>query len=331
VSVRNPELSIVIPTRDRKGALLETLARLEGLAAPLPLEVIVVDDGGGDGSADAAEELSGRSSLSLRVLRQEALGPASARNRGLSIARGNASLFIGDDVWPRPGMIERHVDFHRRHPEPGAALLGRIVPAPPLDGSEFIRWLHEGGVQFGFAGLDPDLPAPPECFWTANVSAKTSLILEAGGFDESFRAAACEDTELGLRLAKSGMQLQFDPRAVAEHFHPTDLTATLERMRTVGEAFQVLSERAPDFPMPTRPGVRHRVKAWSLTAPYLAHLRPTRIRRASWRFLCDEVQREAYWGLRQEPGAPRVGATLARLAARDPATRLIVAQPSSPT
>jgi len=318
VSVRNPELSVVIPTRGRKRILLETLARLEGVAAPLPVEIIVVDDGAVDGSADAAEELSVRSSLSLRVLRQEALGPASARNRGLSIARGNASLFIGDDIWPRQGMIERHLDFHRRRPEPVAALLGRVVPAPPLDTSEFIRWLHTSGVQFGFAGLDPDVPAPPECFWTANVSAKTSLILEAEGFDESFRTAACEDAELGLRLAKSGMQLQFDPRAVAEHFHPTDLTATLERMRTVGEAFRVLSERAPEFPMPRHPGARHRVKAWPLTAFYLAHLRPRRIRHASWRFLCDEVQREAYWGLQGAAGAPHVGATLARLATRDP-------------
>ncbi len=324
------EVSIVIPTRNRRPILLETLAGIERAVATLPVEVIVIDDGSTDGSTQAVGELSERSPLLLRAIRQESRGPAAARNRGIDVARGAACLFLGDDVRPRAALVERHVEFHRAHRESGAALLGLVVAAPPLDASEFVRWLHEGGVQFGFARLKAGRPTPPECFWTANVSAKTALIREAGGFDESFRGAACEDAELGLRLAAAGMRLQFDPVAVGEHFHPMDLEDTLARMRTVGRAYRMLHERAPGFPMPRRPGVRHRLKASALTAMHLARVRPAPVRRASWRFLCDEVQREAYWELPGRDGALQVGSTLARLAARDPAARISSSAPDAP-
>lgn len=316
-----PELSVVIPTRDREAILLETLATLERQANGLPVEVVVVVDGSSDGSAGAGRALSGRSPLRLRVLDQAALGPASARNRALTAARGTACLFLGDDIRPRAGLIERHLEFHRRHPDPGSALLGLVVPAPPLDQSPFIRWLHERGVQFGFASLSPDDPVRPEHLWTSNASVKTELLRAVGGFDEAFTAAACEDAELGLRLAGAGMTLRFDPAAIGEHYHPTDLAATLLRMRTVGHAFQRLHARVPELPMPRRPGLRHRLKATALTVLNLARPRPSWVRHATWRFLCDEVQREAFWDTAGRGKEPRIGGLLARVAERDPATK----------
>jgi glycosyltransferase involved in cell wall biosynthesis len=315
-----PTLSVVIPTRDRKPILLDTLRRIERQCAGLAVEVVVVDDGSTDDTAVALRDLAQRSSLSLRPLRQKARGPASARNRGIAAARGTACLFIGDDVRPRESMLERHLEFHRRHPEPTAALLGLVVPAPPLDSSPFIRWLHEDGVQFDFGSLDAGRNVPPQSFWTANVSAKTELLRAVAGFDERFNAAACEDVELGLRLADTGMILWFDPAVVGEHYHPTDLPSTLKRMQRVGRSFRLLQEKAPTIAMPRRPDLRHRVKAAALTALNLARVRPPSVRHATWRFLCDEVQRESFWGEPTVREAPRIGGLLARLAEDDPAT-----------
>ena len=305
------ELSVVIPSRERERVLSETLRRLLEQAAGRPVEVVVVYDGP-SAERRIASETAGASAVPLLVAEQEALGPAAARNRGAGMARGEAVLFLGDDAWPEPGLVERHLEFHREHPEPAAAMLGRLDPAPPLDGSEFVRWLHSGGVQFGYGELEAGEVAPTS-FWTANVSVKAELLRAAGGFDEDFTQAACEDTELGLRLAAAGMRLVYDPDALALHYHPTDLAATLERMRRVGRAYRVLERKAPELPMPSRPGARHRLKAGVL-APLAAVgiARP-----AAWRFLCDEAQREAFWDVDPRPGhALAIGDALARLELR---------------
>ena len=257
------ELSVVIPSRERERVLSETLRRLHEQGAGLPIELIVVYDGPGNERRIATERPPG-SGPALRILEQEPLGPAAARNRGVEAAEGAAVLFLGDDAWPADGLLRRHLDFHRDHPGDGDAMLGHVVPAPPLDRSEFIRWLHTDGVQFGYGDLAPG-EVPATCFWTVNVSAKTALLRAAGGFDEEFTDAACEDAELGLRLARAGMRLTYDPAAVAEHYHPTDLAATMARMRRVGDAFRVLERKAPELPMPSRPAAKHRAKAAALT------------------------------------------------------------------
>jgi GT2 family glycosyltransferase len=305
------ELSIVIPSRDRERVLSETLRRLFEQAAELPVEIIVIYDGPGAERRIATERPQGEGPP-LRVIEQEPLGPAAARNRGIDAAAGAATLFLGDDAWPATGLLRHHLDFHRARPGEADAMLGRVVPAPPLDESEFIVWLHTEGVQFGYGGLSRG-EVPPTCFWTANVSAKTSLLRGAGGFDEEFTDAACEDAELGLRLASAGMRLVYEPEALAEHYHPTDLPATLGRMRRVGAAFTVLARKAPELPMPSRPAAKHRAKAAALTPLAAAGLGHA----ATWRFLCDEAQREAFWGIEPQRGrALAIGDDLARIASR---------------
>jgi glycosyltransferase involved in cell wall biosynthesis len=310
-----PAISVVMPTRDRSAVLLETLRALDGEASTLPgVEVVVVDDGSTDATVPSVEAFASTSTASITVLSQPPRGPAAARNRGITAAHAETILFLGDDIRPRPRLLARHAVFHREHPSSRDAMLGRVVPDPALADSEFIRWLHTHGAQFGYAKLDPRRPAPPECFWTANVSAKAGLLREVGGFDEAFDGAACEDAELGLRLARAGLRLHYEPDAAAEHFHPTDLPQTLARMRRIGIAYRTLVERAPDFPEPRRPGARHRLKAATLTALHLSRVRTPAVRHASWRFLCDEALREAYWGSGDSDPIPRIGGRLARLA-----------------
>jgi glycosyltransferase involved in cell wall biosynthesis len=65
-----------------------------------PLEIIVVDDGSTDGTANVAR------SLPVRYLQQTNQGPAAARNRGIEHAQGELIAFAdADDLWP-PGKLE---------------------------------------------------------------------------------------------------------------------------------------------------------------------------------------------------------------------------------
>jgi glycosyltransferase involved in cell wall biosynthesis len=316
------ELSVVIPTRNRADILAETLERLIDQETEFSFEVLVVDDGSRDSTFAMARSLARRTTVPLSAVRQAPRGPAAARNTGIAAAAGAVCLFIGDDMWPRADLVERHGRFHLSRPEPEAALLGHVEWAPESRPSPFMEWLNTG-IQFDFDQiLDAD-NVSGSCFYTANVSAKTAFLRAHGGFDEAFPHAAFEDLELGLRLERAGLRLAYDAAAVVEHWHPTDLAAALRRMRRLGGSAMILHDRFPDWPLPRRPGARHLARAVLLTTlNVVGQVGSTRLRHATWRFLCHEAFREGCWGV--EPlhdEQLRIGRRLARLAGRDPATR----------
>jgi glycosyltransferase involved in cell wall biosynthesis len=322
------ELTVVIPTRDRRAILREALARLESQAGDVLFEVIVVDDGSSDGTPDLIRELAERGPLDLRLFEQPGSGPSAARNRAIAAARAPVCLFLNDDSWPHPDLLVRHRDFHRRRPELEAALLGRIALPPDPPPTPFMRWLAD--VHFDYDGIADPEDAGGERFFTANVSAKTELIRGIGGFYEGFPSAAYEDTDAGLRLEERGMRLAYDRAAVVEHCHPLDLDAAIDRLLRVGHALPSFTERNPRWPEPSRPGLRHRLKAGALTGLAALGARTPRLQRETWRFLCHEATREAYWGAvdagsgEGDPsgGGLRIGRRLARIAARDEDARL---------
>ncbi len=315
-------LSVIIPTRDRVDILMETLARLVAQRTEHRFEALVVDDGSTDATVATARCFAERSPIPVSVLEQGSHGPAAARNRGIAAARGSACLFIGDDTWPRADLVERHADLHARRPEPLTALLGRVEWAPECRPSPFMDWLNSG-IQFDFDQIVDPEDVRGSCFYTANVSVKTSFLLANHGFDEGFAHAAFEDIELGLRLERAGMRLVYDAAAVVEHFHPYDLLAALRRMRTLGRSVRILHDRQPDWPLPRRSGARHLVKSAVLTALNMtARTPPRRVRHATWHFLCHQAFREGCWGVEPRGDRPlHRGAPLARLAARDAAAR----------
>jgi hypothetical protein len=232
-------------------------------------------------------------------------------------------LFLGDDTWARPDLVDRHCAFHRRRPEPEDALLGLVGWAAECRPSPFMEWLGTQGIQFGFDQIRDHERLPAGFFYTSNVSVKTEFVRAHGGFHEAFRAALFEDIDLGLRLARAGMRLAYDPEAIVEHFHPTDLLAALERVRGLGHWARLLVQRNPEWPVPRRPGSRHRLKAAALTVLTAAGVRTPAVRTAAWRFLCHEAYREGYWDVPAAGPRPlRIGVALASFAARDPATRI---------
>ncbi len=323
-----PRLSVVIPTRGRPSILNETLERLVAFAPEAPIEVLVVHDGSSPETAEVAGRARAGAGWPVRALVEEARGPARKRNLAIAEARAPVCLMIGDDALPTRTLVDGHLAFHDRRADGTAAMLGLVVPAPPLDRAPFVRWLHEHGTQFHYAALEPHEEVGPARFWTANISVKTALLRDSGGFDDAFGLAAAEDIELGFRLARAGMRLYYEPGAVAEHFHPTDLARTLERMHGVGLEFRALCERVPEVPRPPRPAVRHRLKAAALAARLA--IRPSgAAHEAAWRFLCDQVLREAYWGVPDGDGRPRTGQALARRALADPLAN--PPQPELPT
>jgi GT2 family glycosyltransferase len=223
-------LSVVVPTFNRPEMLARVLAGLEAQTWPRErFEVIVVDDGG-ETPAEPVVRAAAERGLPAVGERQENAGPAAARNRGSRRASGEVIVFLDDDCAPTPTWLEEHARAHTRR---GLAAVGRIEWHPDLPITPLMRFVGEHFLfHFNLIGLDDDAPFP--LFYTANGSVDREAALAAGLFDESFRRAAWEDSELAYRLRLAGVRFLFRPEALVHHLRGVDLGGFLRRERTAG-------------------------------------------------------------------------------------------------
>ena len=200
-----PLVSVVVPAYNAAWSLDETLASVCAQTYP-ELEVLVVDDGSTDATAEVAATWSGRDPR-VRLISKPNGGVASARNRGMREARGvYVAPIDADDLWA-PDHVERQV--------------AALEAAGPGAGMAFARTVFIDGQGRPLPAGPPEQPEPvkpPDVDFrglllrnsVANGSAavfRRDRMLEAGGYDEGLRAAGgegAEDWKLTLTLAASG-------------------------------------------------------------------------------------------------------------------------------
>lgn len=187
----SPDVSVVIPTRRRPALLAACLDALSRQSLGRGrFEAIVVDDGPDDVTRAVAEGgVEGRR-FAVRYLSTDgSIGPAAARNIGWRAAAAPVIAFTDDDTLPRRDWLLnglRAMDGER------AAVAGRVeVPLPfrPRD--------HH---------LDVGRLSHSE-FVTANCFVWKSALEEVGGFDERFRMAWREDSDLQFSLLEHGLSV----------------------------------------------------------------------------------------------------------------------------
>src|SRR6266540_964354 len=102
------KLSIIIPSYNRLEQLKKVLQGLEKQTWPCnEFEVLVISDGSTDGTDDFL--LTADTCLHLGAFFQPNQGAAAARNLGIAQATGEIILFLDDDVFPFPELIEEHL------------------------------------------------------------------------------------------------------------------------------------------------------------------------------------------------------------------------------
>jgi GT2 family glycosyltransferase len=277
-----PLLTVVMPTRDRADILertLDALAAQEGRREAMDL--VCVDDGSVDGTPEVLQRRLPLLPFRARAIRGEGSGPARARNLGIAAATADLVAFLGDDTFPEPSWLEAHLAAHAR--DPGHIVLGDVRWHPECGDDPFLHFLAPRGVQFDYGDLSNPEDLGYDKFFTSNLSLPRVPLAEER-FDERFPYAAFEDTELGWRLARRGMRIRYEPRAVVHHLHRYDLRGFMGRMETVGRAAQVLSAVRPELAAKVRPRwpAVQRVAGW-MAAPLPGDLLPLSIRRLRWR------------------------------------------------
>ena len=204
--IRQLLVSIIIPAHNAEATLAKCLeACLE--QTHLEIEVIVVDDGSTDATARIAQ------GFPVHYVRQENRGPAAARNRGATEAKGDILAFTDADCVPEPCWIERLLGHFA---EGVVAVGGTYGIANPE--SLFARMVYEEiAARHARFGEEVDF------LGSFNVAYRRGAFEAAGGFDEGFPRASAEDNDLAYRLFDAGGTLRFARDAVVRHYHPTRL------------------------------------------------------------------------------------------------------------
>lgn len=228
--------------------LPEVLAGVEAQALEddaVPFEVVVVDDGSTDGTGDWLEHREW--AVPVTVVRQENRGPATARNAGVTAARGRWAAFLGDDTVPQSGWLRAHREAHRRRGDgPDLAVLGYTAWHPRMRLTPFLEYINEMGAQFGYGIIEDPEDVPFNFFYTSNVSIHRRRLLDEP-FDLGFPYAAWEDTELSYRLDKGGLRLVYEPSAVTWHDHPTSFERFCQRQEKAGYSAVVFHRLHPEL------------------------------------------------------------------------------------
>jgi glycosyltransferase involved in cell wall biosynthesis len=194
-----PRASVIVPARDARQTLPRTLQALARQAVAGGFEVIVVDDGSRDGTAQVARAADGP----VTVLTQPARGPAAARNLGAAHATGDVLAFCDADVFPADGWLRAGVGALAD----ADLVQGRVLPDPGAELGPFDRtiWITS---QVGL--------------WeTANLFVTRRAFDAAGGFEQWLRPprgkALAEDVWFGYRALRAGARPGFCPDALAHH------------------------------------------------------------------------------------------------------------------
>ena len=214
-------VSVVVPTYNRAELLRQTLQSILAQTI-LPLEVIVVDDG----STDHTAEMCAGFGESIRYFRQENQGLSAARNAGIQRARGEWIAFCdSDDLW-RPRKLEVQLaavdstgagwsvtDFgvigpegsRRGHDTDTFAHAFTLFEESDLTPAEhFGRWLEAQEIRLGdgsvivYAGDAFGILFAGNFALPSTSMVARKLIDRVGGFDRTFRA---EETEFFHRIA----------------------------------------------------------------------------------------------------------------------------------
>ena len=225
----DPKLSVIIPARDAAATLPAALRGLEQQRAAPPFEVLVVDDG----SRDATAQLAERSPVVDRVLRLDGGGPARARNAGAAAARGQWLAFLDADCRPTAGWLasgDQALDS-------ADLVLGETRPDPEQPIGPFDKTLS-------VVGRSP-------LFESANLFVRRSLFDQLGGFESWLRPRRGielgEDVWFGWSAARAGARITACPAALVHHaVFPRDaLRFAGERWRL--RFFPAMARRMPEL------------------------------------------------------------------------------------
>jgi cellulose synthase/poly-beta-1,6-N-acetylglucosamine synthase-like glycosyltransferase len=214
--IQAESVSIIVPTFNGASRIGDCLGALLQQTLGRDIEILVINDGSTDTTAEVVEHYSG-----VRLITQANAGPAAARNRGALEARGTIILFTDDDCVPMQDWIDAMLEPFQDPEVVGAkgtyrtrqkALAARLVQIEYED--RYRLMARSCWIDF----ID-----------TYSAAFRRARFVEVKGYDTSFPVACAEDIELSYRMSARGWKMKFAPAAIVYHTHPDTLWRYLKK------------------------------------------------------------------------------------------------------
>jgi glycosyltransferase involved in cell wall biosynthesis len=213
-------VSVIIPTYNRKASLLRLLDSLTDQTLPVAnFEVIVVDDGGSDGSAEA---LQLQYPFAVHFLRQKNQGVTAARNYGSEFSKGDYLIFMDDDIELSSDALRALVQ--ELLARPNTIILGSLILPDRLQAESVFAENEAKRLQArSGAGIVPFT----ECM-TGLLAVKKQDFLKLGMFqDPTGGWPNWDDVDFGYRAHQAGFEFWRTDLAVANHWDYSVLRSDL--------------------------------------------------------------------------------------------------------
>jgi GT2 family glycosyltransferase len=237
-----PELSVVVTTRDRLRSVAECLGALEAQTGPSSLEAVVVDDG-----SVAEREIADlvEASPIARLLRTTHVGVAGARNAGARAARAPIVAFTDDDCVPEATWAQELL-----HAFDGGSL---AVAGPTLDGSHNRFDRATQAVVNELAARAERNGSLRSFSPGSNLACRRGLLIEMPFDEQRYFRRPGEDRDWCARLVERGHLLELAPSARVHHRQGLDLRTFWLKHRRYGRGAYLVRSGSP-APPPEPPG-----------------------------------------------------------------------------
>jgi O-antigen biosynthesis protein len=227
-----PSVSVVICAHNSAATLDTCLRHTCALDYP-DLEVIVVDDGSTDDTAEIAAR-----DHAVRLLRIDHSGLATARNAGFEAASGELVAYLDADAYPSPEW-PYYLALGLDAPDVGGSGGPNLPPGGDPPGSYVVARSPGGPVHV--LTSDDRAEHVPGC----NMAFWKMVLFELGGFDPVYTAAG-DDVDLCWRTLDRGWKIGFHPAAVVWHHRRPGLRAYLRQQREYGRSEALVEARHPE-------------------------------------------------------------------------------------
>jgi glycosyltransferase involved in cell wall biosynthesis len=245
-----PTVSVVVPTYNRGDLIGETLESVRVQTLP-DWECLVIDDGSTDDTKSVVRRFAGQDAR-FRYVRQENAGVCAARNRGVSLARGEYIAFLDSDDHFAPDKLEWQVAALQA--DPGAVLVyGNTLQCKPPD-------MRHGWVYLGDIVDKPSGWAFESLLQCSSIYAplvRADVFRKTGGFDSAMIPG--EDWDMWIRIARVG-RIIFDPR-IHLHYRLHEGSVSRNALRMCRAAHRVVAKNVRDLPPRQRVRVRRAARA----------------------------------------------------------------------
>jgi GT2 family glycosyltransferase len=237
-------VTIVIPTYNRSGKLLETLDAL-ALQDNINFHVIISDDGSTDDTKKMVEEKKATLPFTLDYFFHPNQGASESTNAGVARAANGIVILLDDDILPAKETVAKHIAFHQVHP--GSILSGSADTDPERTVTDVQR--YKLYMESEWKKIRPDTKKMINIDFnnfiitTANMSFPKEIFQKLAGFNTSLRDGY--DVDFGFRALLASIPLYFDSTVKSIHNDQISLRYYAKRQKAYMDSKRIIFSKYP--------------------------------------------------------------------------------------